>query len=178
MTNFSRYSPFLAAAIIGLLLSCVSVKADSVFSFRKFTGLRTGDRFAVLVHPRPSFDTTIEVGEGMMNSLGPKRMQFHFKAKYLTREISGQVKILYLRSEGSEDILQLDYSGVDNGKNFSLSEIVRADGILAAGNILTFQFDSSTKFFQFSRDSRGRNKMISDWGACILEKRPPIDHQD
>ncbi len=80
----------------------------------------------------------------------------------------GRVRLWRPAGGGSWTLL-VDGRGRD-GKVRRLQETVRPDAFLLGQGVLTFRWESGRRFFQFSRDSRGVPKVVTDWGTVSLVK--------
>lgn len=133
--------------------------ADRPFSFLNFTTLRSGQSFAVISEGRP-------IGSGRILRMDAGRFEFQFRVRVLT-EVSATAQIQFTGQTGGKIRLHLRYDGQESGRVVAANEDTEADQFLANANILVFHY-SGGRFFQFSRDSAGRNKMVTDWGAATL----------
>ena len=133
------------------------------FNFRKFTSLRTGRGFRLLIFRA---GRTLEIGRGRVIHLDSQTLVFRFKIR--GRDTRGRVRLRYLRSLGKKILLSLEFRGKRKGRAVVLREKTLADAFLARNGILSFRYEGGKSFFQMARDSRGRNKIITNTGGAEL----------
>ena len=149
-----------------MLSPMFTLQARPAFSFHRFTNLRSGQSFRVIILNK---GRRIPAGSGLVTRLSAKSFDFRIEISLYGRKLTGQASLRYLRRRGNRFLLRLKYKGVRNGRPERINEVVRADAFLAKNRILTFRYWRKQRFFQLSINSRGENVLVTERGMVVIE---------
>jgi len=139
------------------------LQARKSFSFYKFISLKKG-KFSIVVNGK-------EVGTGKIVKLNKKQLQLRFHLRPAFRKIQGFVNMRYKRSNRNHVFIRIKYKGKRKNRIEQSNETVTVPTFLANNGILTFHYMKRKRFFQLSRNSKGRTKIVTDWGIAALIQR-------
>lgn len=170
-SSFHPASPGLRWIIVILLGAGVippgssAAKSGATFHFSRYIGLERGSRFSIVIkHPAGNRI----IGSGRILSRDAGNLEFQFEAAGNGMRIIGRVRLQYLGENRRDLLFRLRYRGHRGGQNENSVEKVNVPGYLAGAGILTFRYGNQGHFFQLSRNSRGENKLVTDWGVATL----------
>ena len=140
-----------------------NLQARKGFSFYNFLSLKSG-KFSIIVKGK-------EVGSGKILKISRKQLQLSFLLKPSYRKIQGYVLMKYKGSNRNHIFIRVKYTGKQNNRNERSDETVSVPTFLSENGILTFHYLKRKRFFQLSRNSRGKTKIVTDWGIATLIQR-------
>ncbi|MBX7059104.1 MAG: hypothetical protein K1X75_13640 [Leptospirales bacterium] len=166
-----RYS-WLLALFFALLFALPSVEAqDSSLNFQRLIALGGARRFSIhSIQAASSGATGLQIGSGELQSISAQRLALSFAI--VPAAVEGRLSLRLLRQDQYSLYLALHFQGSVGGHSERIAETVRADRYLAENGHLAFRYNSNRYFFQLSRNSRGENRMITNWGAGRLQPQP------
>lgn len=166
-------SPAFVVAITLLLPSFVFADRPGGGDFRNLLQLGGASRFTIHVAgPREGISAPVvappgtRIGEGQVHALEADRLDLQFA---ITRAgVQGRLKLRVTRREAQRIALALEFRGRVAGRDEYVRETVYADADLAGSGILSFNYNQQRYFFQLSRNSRGENRLVTNWGSGQL----------
>lgn len=165
----ARKSPVTFSMLMIGVLCCgliFALKAETAFSFLDYTGMSSGQSFRIQV--RPDNETRLtSVGSGTVKAANNGLLHLEFRVDYNRQRVQGDLKMEFVRSEGSYHILDIEYSYLEDGERRHGNERVQADRYLASNGLLAFSF-SDDRFIQLSREAEG-DRLITEGGAITLK---------
>lgn len=137
-----------------------------VFHFANYNQIKSKKSFLIYAIKKKS--QIQKIGNGKIHLINSKNLTLSFRVSTSLYTISGNVRLKYIKRTKKSYLFKLQYQGVDNGFSKTITQIVYADKFLANNGIFVIHFSNNKRFLQMSINSKGQNRLITEWGSAIL----------